>query len=236
MEIAALMMVSQNSLLEGSLSSEISLSARQAIIENIFDLRITAKDFNIKYNTFEAYFSDWFGEKCEGAENEVGMRTLQEVVQLIAYLRSAPNEKKGFIKERFRQLTSTTSYSQLNDEKLLDALLDLAAGLYLTVSIGSLQNSLTPGRAIAWEDDWTLAEKVHTSLWPAPQLSEHVKLPKSFTAVNLERIAGIKIVWTSNLADHLSLTSDDTKLILFHQASFLELHKLSQRSLPLPRT
>lgn len=230
-------MASQIGSLDGSLSSKISLSTRQTIIESIFDLRLTAKDFHFKYNAFEAYFSDWFGEKCEGAENEVGVRKLQEVVDLIVHLRSATNERKCIIKERFRQstsTTSTTSYSENNDEEnLLEASLNLAASLYLIISISSLQNSLTPGRIIEWEDDWTLANKVHTTLWPPPQLSEQVKLPKSFTAVNLEKIAGIKILWTSNLADHLSLTCDDTKLILFHQVSFLELHKSSKRFLPL---
>ena len=56
-------------------------------------------------------------------------------------------------------------------------------------------------------------------------LSENAKLPKAFTAANLEQIAGIKVQWTSNLADHLSLKDDDTKVMLYHQASFLELHK-----------
>lgn len=157
------------------------------------------------------------------------MKTLREIVDLIAYLRTASTDEKGAIKEKLRRSSLITSLSSLrNDDKRLDAALDLAARLYLMVSIGSLQQSITPGRMIPW-DDGPLAQKVHTTLWPQPQLSEQVKLPKSFTAANLERIAGIKIIWTSNLADHLTLTNDDTRLILFHQISFLELHKTSKR-------
>ena len=46
---------------------------------------------------------------------------------------------------------------------------------------------------------------------------------------NLEKIAGIQVRWTSNLADHLALRDDDKKVMLFHQASFLELSKESRR-------
>jgi hypothetical protein len=32
-------------------------------------------------------------------------------------------------------------------------------------------------------------------------------------------------VWTSNLADHLLMRDDDTKVILFHHACFLRKHR-----------
>ena len=52
-----------------------------------------------------------------------------------------------------------------------------------------------------------------------------VRLPHSFTAESIERIAGIEIRWTSNLANHLLLHDDDTKLFLFHDVSILRLHQ-----------
>jgi hypothetical protein len=51
---------------------------------------------------------------------------------------------------------------------------------------------------------------------------EKVKLDKIFIARNLSRIAGVEILWTDNLVDHLRLTDDDTKVHVFHHASFLE--------------
>lgn len=45
--------------------------------------------------------------------------------------------------------------------------------------------------------------------------------------MNLERISGIRVRWTSNLADHLSLDGDEVRL--FHHVSFLELHQESPR-------
>ena len=61
-----------------------------------------------------------------------------------------------------------------------------------------------------------------------------VKIPQSFTAAHLEQIAGIKVIWTSNLAGHLLLKDDDTKLMLFHQVSILQIHKKSPTTL-LPK-
>jgi hypothetical protein len=53
-----------------------------------------------------------------------------------------------------------------------------------------------------------------------------VKLEKIFTAQNLVRIAGLDIIWTGNLADHLRLTNDDQRVHVFHHASFLQVQKL----------
>lgn len=41
-----------------------------------------------------------------------------------------------------------------------------------------------------------------------------------FTARNLERVAGIRVIWTSNLADHLHLEDDDTSVRIFYHVSF----------------
>ncbi|KAL8947280.1 MAG: hypothetical protein Q9222_006417 [Ikaeria aurantiellina] len=70
-------------------------------------------------------------------------------------------------------------------------------------------------------------------VFPPPSSMDIVKLPQSFTAANLERIGGIQIRWTDNLADHLLLRDDDTKLMLFHHVSALELINNSDRSFSL---
>ncbi|KAH8652115.1 hypothetical protein BX600DRAFT_516190 [Xylariales sp. PMI_506] len=45
---------------------------------------------------------------------------------------------------------------------------------------------------------------------------------KLFTVQNLVRIAGINIIWTDNLADHLRLADNGSSLFIFHHASFLK--------------
>jgi hypothetical protein len=52
---------------------------------------------------------------------------------------------------------------------------------------------------------------------------QDIKLEKIFNARGLCRIAGINIIWTNNLADHLLITDDeDKKVAIFHHASFLK--------------
>jgi hypothetical protein len=54
-------------------------------------------------------------------------------------------------------------------------------------------------------------------------LSSEIKLERVSNARNLERVAGIQVIWSSNIADHLQLEDDDTSVRLFLHASFLEL-------------
>jgi hypothetical protein len=51
--------------------------------------------------------------------------------------------------------------------------------------------------------------------------SDQGKIDKTLTVRNIEEIGGLKIVWTSNLLDHLQLRKDRRSVEIFHHASFL---------------
>lgn len=53
---------------------------------------------------------------------------------------------------------------------------------------------------------------------------DNVKLEKLFNGANLGTIAGLKIVWTDNIAEHLSLQENDQEVAIFHHASYLKDH------------
>lgn len=114
------------------------------------------------------------------------------------------------------------------DEAVDDAI-TLAVRLILMVSTGDLQSH---GRGIAINGETTLCwgggslkDLVHEELVSQATLKESVKLEKIFNARNLERVAGIKIWWTNNLADHLRMRDNDRAVEVFHCASFLKLHR-----------
>ncbi|KAK0627397.1 hypothetical protein B0T14DRAFT_535243 [Immersiella caudata] len=68
----------------------------------------------------------------------------------------------------------------------------------------------------------------------APVLGcESTRLPKSFNAWTIEMIGGIRTGFTDNLADHLLLVEDDSKVLIFHHASFLE-YQVHDSSVFLP--
>lgn len=111
-------------------------------------------------------------------------------------------------------------------------LMDLAASLLTLMVVGPrLVGDIVYDDPVEWEADMTLQPAVDpgqrslvNTVFPAPRYADTVKLPQSFTAANLEKIAGIQVRWTSNLNHHLLLRDDDTKVMLFHHVSALQFH------------
>ncbi|KAI4162878.1 MAG: hypothetical protein LQ342_003595 [Letrouitia transgressa] len=126
------------------------------------------------------------------------------------------------------------------DSEFAETLIDLAASVWSIIAIGKFPGDISYDEPIIWENGklFTQPSAPENSRSVIGKLfsnqlatNEVVKLPQSFTAAYLEKVGGIQVRWTSNLADHLLLRDDDTKLMLFHQVSALRLHKASPDSL-----
>ena len=214
--------------LDGLLASTpVPQHSRQAIIRRIFNVELTNGSIG-SIDHLGAFFSDWYEEQCEAAAGQVSVQTQEEVLGIIALLQSNDLSRSD-ISTKLQNHGCKES-----DVEAISASIDLAARLWLTLSIGSLQRSVTPGSTISWSQG-KLADTLIDVISPKFKLSDSVKFPKAFNAANLEKIAGIEVVWTSNLADHLCLKEDDTKVMLYHQASFLELHECSKKSADSPQ-
>ncbi|KAL9100442.1 MAG: hypothetical protein Q9163_004187 [Psora crenata] len=95
------------------------------------------------------------------------------------------------------------------------------------VEVGCIPNSFSGRKELKWEHG-SLQEFIHTHFGvPGKLNNERVKLERLFVARNLERITGISIFWTNNLADHLRMMEHDTQVAIFHHASFLEMIRTS---------
>ena len=207
-------------------SAGLSLHTRRAIINGIFRTDLTADNFCARDNGLQAWFSDWFEEQCEAAANQVSAKTHQDLLQIITSCQTASlGTSRQDISNHLRTIYSATNI----ENERLNASLTLSARIWLSVSIDSLQHFFTPGYFLCWNSDQSLSDALDKEFCPKPQTTEIIKLPKVFTAANLEKIAGIQVQWTSNLADHLALKDDDKKVMLFHQATFLELSRESGR-------
>ncbi|KAJ4141787.1 hypothetical protein NW768_001005 [Fusarium equiseti] len=103
-----------------------------------------------------------------------------------------------------------------------DHSIDLAARLLTMVEIGNLSYAFSGSRKVEWLGG-SLEALLNQTFQPTPVLSpKNVKLDRIFNAFNLGAIAGIDIIWTNNLADHLRLMNDDKSVAIFHHASFLK--------------
>jgi hypothetical protein len=110
-------------------------------------------------------------------------------------------------------------------EDMLEGSIDLAARLYLMMNFGDVPNAFTSERALPWTTG-SVQHFLAEYLVPRRVLSsESVKLQTLFNARNIQRLAGIKIEWTSDLGQHLRMIRDDEGVAIFHHASFLRLHK-----------
>ncbi|KAL9582190.1 MAG: hypothetical protein Q9212_003444 [Teloschistes hypoglaucus] len=99
---------------------------------------------------------------------------------------------------------------------------DLAVRLLTMMEIGNVPNSYISRRPLEWKGG-SLRTFLYAEFPASVRLiREHVKLERLFQLYNLERIAGIKIRWTNNLADHLRMIGDDDEEVaIFGCASYL---------------
>lgn len=120
-------------------------------------------------------------------------------------------------------LRSTLNSTPANEEEIINNSIDLAARLYLMVNIGVNESSVL-GEPVIWTDG-NLKDLLATHFKACNTLgSTSTKLEPTFKACHLEKIAGINIEWTDNLADHLRLIDDGDEVVvtIFHHASYLK--------------
>jgi len=78
---------------------------------------------------------------------------------------------------------------------------------------------------VPWEDDSTLPNFIANQFDGTKELVVPVRLERIFIAPNIELIGDIQIVWTDNLADHLRMSEDDTKVAIYSHSQFLKMNR-----------
>lgn len=205
--------------------------SRACFINTIFDLKLDLAGLRSWENDLEAYFSR-YATLCSLAANtnraivNVTHWQLASVIKLLldpVEARRTRSELNGLV---FNNPYITWDNSIIGGN-LAPTLIDLAVDVWSMLSIAKFPGDISYDEPIHWEDHQTLID-LFDKCFPFSRNSQDiVKLPQTFTAAHLEKLGGIQVIWTSNLADHLLLKEDDTKLMLFHQLSILRLHKIS---------
>jgi hypothetical protein len=173
----------------------------------------------------EAYWS-FFVEECRRALDDGGSRNLarthRDLIEIVTSLKSGHlrRDTQNVLRQKLTILHE-------NELQLIDGAIDLCASLLLMTDFGQAEHYFSGRRKLDWTSG-TLQTCVSLGFNRTPSL-EHkgIKLERTFNAESLNRLAGLKIVPTTNLLDHLRLTNDDTKVHIFHHASFLN-HQLER--------
>ncbi|KAG5792526.1 hypothetical protein H9Q69_008421 [Fusarium xylarioides] len=179
------------------------------------DQRLNSVDFDLQ--SFWTYYNKECARALHNGGRYVALRSHRDVVECIHKL------KRGMLRHDIKEeLRKKLTAPHDNEDEMLDNSIDLAASLLMMISFCSFTYGFSGRSHLHWSHG-SLESFVSAYFDPGgPQLGkENVKMEKIFTARNLCRIAGLDIVWTDNLVDHLRLTDDDRRVHIFHHASFL---------------
>ncbi|KAL8969928.1 MAG: hypothetical protein Q9197_004090 [Variospora fuerteventurae] len=212
----------------------VSLPIRYTFLCKVYRARINLGGFQITDDGFQAFYTR-FDElrqiavpKCGGATQDCTYRRLVDIIELLRTPGASRAEVKRVVSDRFTVRLP------------ISPLIDLAASLLSLVFVSGPVAAISYDDPVIWDDTMILGRPmqsgqvslIETIFRRPPSGTDSVKLPQSFTAAHLEKIGGIQIRWTHNLADHLLLRDDDTRLMLYHHVSVLQLQDRADSILP----
>ena len=215
---------------EDILNPTLSTHSKANIVSAVWNVTYRPDHF-IQNPGFAKAYLRYYIEQCRIAAQSKGLNTIidshADIVGIIKSFRDFTMPRKD-IKNRILAQIPQPMPDDAND--VVCEVIDLCVRLTFMIDVGKIQYGFVPGqRPLIWEDGSVkdFLQKHLGSATFAPLRIVRVKLDRLFTARNLDRIAGLQIVWTDNLTDHLRLMVDDTRVAIFHHASFLEANRES---------
>ncbi|EMD86405.1 hypothetical protein COCC4DRAFT_22623 [Bipolaris maydis ATCC 48331] len=174
---------------------------------------------------WQAYFQHYSDEVRSAIESDGGVNTTVRMHEDVIAIASSLEQRvaKHVIKKELF-LLDTQNRSSAEKERMAEGSIKLVVRLLYMVDIGPVsQNHIPSLTYVPWvEEKYDVGTVLSQHFQKSKEDAGKVRFDSKFSAYNLERLAGVKIVWTNNLADHLRLVEDDTKLCIFHQTTFLK--------------
>ncbi len=204
-------------LLQVPLQHDVDSSIKQDIINRLWPGECS----NEQELDWEPFFS-YYTKQCKHALHDRGkhilVRTHQQILDIIIQFKELAT--KDAIRSDLKSLFTSKSD---REKEIINSSIDLAARLYLMISIGDSRYAVSSGTPLIW-DQGSLKDFLSTYLNGFVELSDKdIRFEETFNACTLARIAGIKVKWTNNLIDHLRIIEGNEKVVeIFHHASFLK--------------
>jgi hypothetical protein len=170
----------------------------------------------------DAYF-DYYQQQWGyfGQQGSICVDRFTDLEPVIQQLKKGSTREDiiGDLKQRYP--ITTTGFPEYA-KNVFDNTVNFASRLILMMEVGELEHEVFVRRQLSWTEG-SLGDFVANRFSSNSQRGyEKVRLPKTFDAWSIHNVGGIKIELTDNLADHLRLVEDDTKVYIFHHASILE--------------
>jgi len=176
---------------------------------------------SLDWNPYFAYYTTECNMAIQYGNGQfTSVRSHHDIVTCAAKLED--HATKADIKNGLRN-SLRQSRSPQEAEAMLEGSVTLVARLISMITIGPRAYVQDDRTSIGWDDDSSSLKELlaRRFLKCASTISEDIVFDEEFTANNLKRFAGLEIIWTDNLAEHLHLSSDRRRLSIFHHATFL---------------
>ncbi|RYC63502.1 hypothetical protein CHU98_g2720 [Xylaria longipes] len=166
-------------------------------------------------SAYADYFQrQWYAIAADADGRHMVAQKVEDIFQIVQFL--VQGLHRDSIVSRLNRNNPTAAESACENS------VDLAVRLFLMLKVGVVRHQANSPHCMKWENG-NLSEFVRERFNKHPVLDcHHVRLTKSFDAWSISAIGGLKLEFTDNLADHLLLVDDDTTVLIFHHASFLE--------------
>jgi len=174
---------------------------------------------------WDAYFRHYTAECRKFIEPDGGAYiTVREHRDIIAIVRKL---EEGGTKETIkRSLASLVTQQRREEDKyhMAEGAIRLVARLFLMIDVGAPSKYQKWGSSfLPWSDEQDDVKTVLADYFVVSSAETgNVVFEEEFTAFNIQRFTGLKIQWTSNLADHLRLIDNERRICIFHHATFLQ--------------
>ena len=212
----------------------LSSRVRSRLLTLLWGTTISTHSIDSKAIDTDAYF-EYYSQQCDSFStdqfnaaidaSEPPVKTHQDVLDVVAQLSSNKKERDTIVRDlialRSRSAADSNTRPACHDEDGIQNSVNWAARLLTMMEIGKIRCAFSSRKPLLW-DTGPLCDFLSDVLTPQKLESTHVRLEKVFNAWNLERLAGIHVEWTNDLASHLRLRDDDKRLLIFHHATFLE--------------
>ncbi|KAK4461478.1 hypothetical protein QBC42DRAFT_270086 [Cladorrhinum samala] len=223
-----------------------------ALLQTTQRLHSSGSKSRINLDPYFAYYTKQCRHALHDGGRHVATRTHADIVSCADMLKTNMTRREIRDAIAVRSKLGSKSPRHPNASEMIDSSIDLSASLLLMTNFGSCSYGFSGKARLSWESEsepepeprpqhalapppphqsslrdfleayFAPDPPSHASSLSSSTVTETVKLEKIFKASNLCRIAGLRIVWTDNLADHLRLSDDDTRVHIFHHASFLQ--------------
>ncbi|PWY90018.1 hypothetical protein BO70DRAFT_393206 [Aspergillus heteromorphus CBS 117.55] len=147
----------------------------------------------------------------------ISLRTCQQLLAIAQQLRD------GRTRDAIKRSAPLVNLCEGGGSKSKqDVSINLAARLLLMCDFGRLPFSFSGRLHLSWTEG-SLADCVRQHFSAPPVLvNTPIKLERMFMSWNIEQVAGMDIVWTDNVVDHLRMMGGDRKVAVFHHVTFLQ--------------